>query len=171
MDIKEELLKYQIHSKEQALRIAEYAVASRKSFQELMDCFLADHVKLAQRAAWSVTWATQKKPAYIQPYIGALVRQLKRTDVHNAVIRNSARILEDLEIPAEFHGEVMSICFDFIQNKAAPIAVKAFSLTVLFNLSKFYPEIKNELKIIIRENIDYESAAFQARGKKILAKI
>lgn len=171
MDIKKELLKYQIQTKEQALRIAEYAVISGKNFQELMDCFLADDVRLAQRAAWSVTWATQKKPAYIQPYIGVLVSQLKRTDVHNAVIRNSIRILEDLEIPKEFHGEVMSICFDFIQNKAAPIAVKAFSLTILFKLSELYPEIKNELKIIIQENIDYESAAFRARGKKILAKI
>ena len=49
-----------------------------------------------------------------------------------------------------------------------PVAIKAFSLTTLFNLSKFYPEVENELKLIIENNWDNETAAFKSRGKKIL---
>lgn len=171
MNIKEELLADQNQSKELALRIAEYAVLSPKNFSELMTCFISDEARLTQRAAWSVSWAAQKRPDMIEPHIGTLVSQLKRTDVHDAVIRNTVRILQDIKILEIYHGPVMEACFDYIQDRKTPIAIKAFSLTILFNFTKAYPEIKNELRIIIEENMDYETAAYRSRGKKILAKI
>ena len=171
MNIREELLKQQIHFKKHAVAITEYAVLTDENFKELIDCFLSDNVRVAQRAAWSVSWAAQKRPELVQSYAGVLISQLKRTDVHNAVIRNSLRILEDLDIPEEFHGEVMDACFQFLQKRDTAIAIKAFALTVLFNLSKIYPDIKNELRVIIEENMDYETAAYKSRGRKILAKL
>jgi len=166
MIIRDEILRE--HSCENALKIATWACSSKKNFKELMKCYLDKEYRLSQRAAWSVSWAARKKPEMIQPYIKELVAQLQRKDVHNAVIRNSVRILEDLEIPEEFHGEVMNTCFGFIENPSTPIAIKSFSLSVLFNLSKHYPEIVNELRLIIEERWETETAAFRARGKKIL---
>ena len=171
MNIREELLKQQIHFKKHAITITEHAILTNENFKELIDCFLSDNVRVAQRAAWSVSWAAQKRPELVEPYAGVLISQLKRTDVHNAVIRNSLRILEDLDIPEEFHGEVMDACFQFLQKRDTAIAIKAFALTVLFNLSKIYPDIKNELRVIIEENMDYETAAYKSRGRKILAKL
>jgi len=168
MNIREELLKQKIHFKEDALRITAYACASPKHFTDLMDCFLSNEYRVAQRAAWSVSWAARSKPALITPYIKQLVAQLSRTDVHNAVIRNSVRILEDIEIPEDLHGDVMNACFAFIEKPSTPVAIKAFSLTTLHNLSAHYPEIKQELKLIIEERIDTETAAFKSRAKKIL---
>src|SRR5690606_17036670 len=110
MNIRDELLKQQIHFKKHAIAISEYAVASDENFKELIDCFLSDDIRVGQRAAWSISWAAQKRPEIVQPYIGILISQLTRTDVHNAVIRNSLRILEDLSIPEEFHGQVMDAC-------------------------------------------------------------
>jgi hypothetical protein len=171
MNIREELLKQQIHFKKHAIVITEFAVSSDKNFKELIDCFLSKEICVAQRAAWSVNWAAQKKPEIVQPYVGILVDQLKRKDVHNAVIRNSLRILGNIDIPEKFHGEVMDACFQFLQNRETAIAIKAFALTVLHNLSKIYPDIKNELRIIIEENMEYETAAYRSRGKKILARL
>ena len=169
MNIKEEILKE--HSQKQAIKIATYACLSKKNFKELMTCFMANEYRLAQRAAWSVTWATKNNPEIIKPYIKDLVKQIQRKDVHPAVIRNSVRILEKINIPEEFHGEVMNACFVFIETPATPAAIKAFSLTTLFNLSKHYPEIKSELKMIIEERWDTETAAFRSRGRKILNEI
>jgi hypothetical protein len=171
MNIKEELLKEKIQTKTKALAIAEYASSSPKHFKELIKCFLANEYRLAQRAAWSVSWAARKKPELIKPYIKDLVAQLSRTDVHDAVIRNSVRVLEAIEIPEELHGDVMNACFVFIEKPSTPVAIKAFSLTALFNLSKRYPEIKNELKVIIENNLENETAAFKSRGKKILKEL
>jgi len=168
MNIREELLKEKNHTKKHPLEISHYACLSAKNFKQLMQCFLSKEYRVAQRAAWSVSWAAREKPAFIAPYIKDLVAQLQRKDVHNAVIRNSVRILEAIEIPEEFHGKVMNACFAFIEKPSTPIAIKAFSLTTLYHLSKYYPEIKQELKLIIEERWNTETAAFKSRGKKIL---
>ena len=168
MNIREELLKDKLHLKEHALKITAFACSSSKNFKVLMQCFLSDEYRLAQRAAWSVSWAAKKNPDLIYPYIKELVELLPRKDVHNAVIRNSVRILQQIEIPENLHGELMNYCFMFIESPATPIAIKAFSLTTLFNLSKTYPEIKNELKLIIEEQWNNETAAFKSRGKQII---
>ena len=169
--MKEELLKERVQTKRKALAITEYACSSPTHFKELIKCFLANEYRLAQRAAWSVSWAARRKPELVKPYIKDFVAQLSRTDVHGAVIRNSIRVLEAIEIPEELHGDVMNACFAFIEKTSTPVAIKAFSLTTLFNLSKIYPEIKSELKLLIQNNWDNETAAFKSRGKKILAAI
>ncbi|TAJ60871.1 MAG: hypothetical protein EPO58_04745 [Chitinophagaceae bacterium] len=167
MNIREELL--QEHSRSQALRIAAYANLSKAHFKELMQCFLSKEYRVAQRAAWSVSWAALQKPEMIQPYLKDLIDCLQKKDSHPALIRNAVRILEKIEIPEKFHGEVMNACFGFIETPSTPAAIKAFSLTTLFNLSKTYPEIKGELKLIIEERWDTETPAFKSRGRKILA--
>ncbi len=168
MNIRDELLKEKSHSKEKALRISEFACSSPKHFKALMQCFLSNDYRLAQRAARSVSWAAQRHPELIKPYIKDLVAQLPRKDVHDAVIRNSVRILQEVEIPEALHGELMNNCFGFIESPITPAAIKAFSLTTLFNLSKIYPEIKAELRLLIEENWNNETAAFRSRGKHIL---
>jgi hypothetical protein len=167
MIIRDELL--QEHSRKQALRIARYACSSQANFRELMQCFLGPENRVAQRAAWSVSWAALQQPEMIQPYIKDLVACLKRTDIHPALIRNSVRVLEQVDIPEKFHGDLMNACFGFIETPATPPAIKAFSLTILFRLSDSYPEIRQELKLIIENNWEREGPAFKSRGRKILA--
>jgi hypothetical protein len=164
--LREEILKE--HSKSHALKIAGYACESKKNFKELMQCFLDDEYRLAQRAAWSVSWAAQKQPQMIFPHIKDLVSVLHRKNVHHAVIRNAVRVLQQIEIPEKYHGEVMDACFQFLKKPFTPVAIKAFSLSTLFNLTKKYPEIKAELKLMIEDNWEHETAAFKARAKKIL---
>lgn len=166
MNIREAILAE--HSREQALRIATYAIQNKNQFKELMRCYMDADYRLSQRAAWSVSWAARKKPEMIQPYIGKLVTRLQDDTVHPAVIRNAVRVLEELEIPEKYHGEVMNRCFQFLESPTTPAAIKAFSMTVLHHLSKQYPEIKQELKLIIEENWDHETPAFKSRAKKIL---
>ena len=169
MKLREEILKE--HSKLHALKIADYACSSPARFTELMRCFLDDEYRLAQRAAWSVSWAARKKPEMIRPHIKDLVAVLRKDNVHDAVKRNAVRVLQEIEIPESFHGEVMNACFQFLENPATPVAIKAFSLTTLFNLSKSYPEITGELKLIIDEIFEHQTAAFKSRAKKILKHI
>ena len=78
------------------------------------------------------------------------------------------RLMQELEVPAPFEGQVMSVCFDVISSPSEKPAVKAFALTVLENLSTKYPEIKDELVITIETQWPHASAAFRSRGKKIL---
>lgn len=169
MNVKTELLKE--HSKRQAARIARYACQNLTNFKELLKCYSSDDYILAQRAAWSIGMAGKQSPELVLTHLPYLVDVLFRKDVHPAVIRNSVAILERIEIPKQFQGKVMQACFKFLEDHSTPGAIKAYSMTTLFNLSLQYPEILGELKSVIESRWEQETPAFKSRGRKILAAI
>jgi hypothetical protein len=159
------------HSKKQTDRIANYIGDDQKRFAELINLFFKGEYRITQRAAWPMSYCVRRHPELILPYFKPLLDNLARKDIHIAVIRNTVRLLQDVDIPKRYHGRVMSTCFEFIQSPETPIAVKAFSLTILSHLAVDYPEIRGELKLIIEEQWEHATAAFRSRARKILKEI
>ena len=166
MNIRETLLEE--HSKAQCKKIVDFIGDDKKRFAVLMKEFLGNEYRVTQRAAWPLSNIAIKYPALIQPYFPSLIKMLEKPGVHNAVLRNITRILQAIEIPKRFHGRIMTTSFQFISDINTPVAVKAFALTILDRLSGHYPEIRQELKLIIEERWPHESAAFKSRARHIL---
>lgn len=166
MKLRDEILRE--HSKAVCNRIVDWIGNDQQRFDQLFDLFLHDEYRVVQRAAWPLSNAVMKHPAFISRHFSKLLKNLQRRDIHEAVKRNTLRLLQFVAIPARFHGMVMNTCFDYIQSPAEKPAIKAFSLTVLYNLSRQYPDIKQELKTIIDTQWEHESAAFRSRAKHIL---
>lgn len=169
MNLRETILKE--HSKANCNRITQWVGNSQKRFDELFYFFLNDEYRVVQRAAWPLSYSVINHPNLIQKNLGKLIKNLRKKDLHDAVKRNTVRLLQHISIPRRFHGDLMDICFRYISSPDEPVAVKAFSLTILQNLSEIYPEIKNELKLVIEERWNYETIAFRTRAKKILKQI
>lgn len=121
---------------------------------------------LMQRAAYPMSFAIEKNPAFITPHYKTLLKRMKEPGLHDAVRRNMMRALEYVEVPAKWQGEVMDACFQFLTDPKEKPAVKASCLTVLGKLAKQFPEILPEIKLIIDEAKDRETAAFRARARK-----
>jgi len=166
MDLKAAILKE--HSKAQCERIVKYIGHNPERFAELMKLFFEGEYRVTQRAAWPMSYCVENHPELIRPYFKKMLDNLDKKGLHDAVIRNTMRILQNLEIPAKYRGKLMDDCFRFVQSNDIPVAIKVFSLTVLQNLSKQYPDIKNEIKLLIEERWSLETAAFHSRAKKIL---
>jgi len=166
MNIKTALLKE--HSKKQCNAIVKWVGKDQKRFDELFDLFLHDEYRVVQRAGWPISYCVEKYPGLIKKHFAPLLKNLGKKGIHDAVKRNSVRLLQYVSIPEKFHGEVMDICFRYITSPSEAVAVKAFSITVLQNLAKQYPEIINEIKLVIEERWDYETIAFKTRAKNLL---
>jgi hypothetical protein len=158
------------HSKAQANKIVAWVGNSQQRFDELVKLFLGDEYRVTQRAGWPLSNLAIEHPQLVKKHLPAFVKLLTNDKKHNAVKRNIVRLLQVAEIPEKLHGDVMDICFRFVADVKEAAAVKAFSLTILENLSQQYPEILNELKVIIEERWNYETPAFHSRAKKILVK-
>ncbi len=169
MKLREQLLKE--HSKANCQLIVNWIGDSPTRFEELFSLFLTGESRVVQRAAWPLSYAVIAHPALIQKHFARLLKNLEKPNLHDAVKRNTVRLLQDIPIPKKFHGRLMNLCFDYIMSPDEAAAIKAFSLTILDNLSQQYPEIKPELKTIIEDRWDYESAAFHSRARKILKKL
>jgi len=156
------------HSKTQCEKIVRYVGGDKERFSELMQLFLKGEYRVTQRSGWPLSICVEKHPELITPYFKQILPLLKKPGVHNAVVRNIVRLLQYVSIPKRYHGELMNTCFDFVADHETLPAIKAFSLTILENLSVVYPDIRSELKLIIEERWPHETPAFKSRARKIL---
>ncbi|MEM6522185.1 MAG: hypothetical protein AAGF85_00155 [Bacteroidota bacterium] len=168
MNIKNELLKE--HSKQQAEKIANYIGNDPLRFTKLIDCLLDHEYRVSQRAAMALSHTVDRNPNLLSPHLDRLVQNL-RNNVHVAVVRNTIRLLQEVNIPDNLMGDVADICFGLMESNETPIAVKVFAMTVLANICEKEPDLKNELALIIEDQIPYGSAGFRNRGTKILNKL
>ena len=165
-NLREEILKE--HSKLQCTKIVNWVGSSQQRFDELFGLFLNDEYRVVQRAAWPVSYAVIAHPEFVTKHWSSLIKNLQKPNLHNAVKRNSIRLLQDITIPKKYQGQIMDICFKYVESPSEAVAVKAFSLTVLNNLAKMYPEIFPELKLLIEDQLPYQTAAFRSRAKALI---
>lgn len=169
MDIKETLLAE--HSKAQCLRVVNWVGGNQQRFDQLFSLFTGQEYRVIQRAAWPVSYCVEAHPGLIKKHLGILIKRMQDPRVHVAVKRNSLRLLQFVDIPEKYQGELMNVCFDYITRINEAAAVKAFALTVLDNLSRLYPEIEQELLTAIETQWDEEGPAFQSRARRILTRL
>jgi hypothetical protein len=169
VELEAEILKE--HSKRQAVRIASWVGTDKKRFRKLMELFLRGEYRVTQRSAWIVNLCADKHPELIRPYLKQMIGRMQEPGVHDAVRRNVIRILQFIEIPEKLLGEVATVCFNYLSSPGEPIAVRVFSMTVLANIAQKKPELKNELRLVIEQQLSRGSMGFCSRAEKVLKMI
>lgn len=169
MNLKQAVLKE--HSKAQCRKIVKYVGNDPNKFSQLVNVFLEGPYRVTQRIAWPLSYCVQKNTALIHPHLSQIIKFAQQPNVHDSVKRNVARLLQFIEIPTKHQGKVVDLCVKFFSSKNEAIAVRVFSMTVLANLAKKIPELKNELIPIIEDQMPFGTAAFVSRGRKVLKEL
>lgn len=154
--------------KTQVEKVQQWVGNNAGRFTQLIEIVLGDDEHMARRAAWPMSYVAEAHPQLALPHLPALLKLLQQSNIHNGITRNIVRLLQFVSIPEPLHGEVMDRCFRYIEDLQEKPAIKAFALTVLYNLSQHYPEIVPEIKAIIADRLEYETPAFRARAKIFL---
>src|SRR5688572_896562 len=105
------------HSRAQTDEIVKYVDDNPERFAELVRIFLAGPYRVTQRAGWPLAYCVERHPELIKPHLKPILDHLKKPDIHDAVKRNTLRLLQFIDVPKRFHGRVADICFEFLQNK------------------------------------------------------
>jgi hypothetical protein len=166
VNLKEQILKD--HSKANCMTVVNWVGSSQQRFDELFALFITSHYRTSQRAASPVSYCVEAHPEFIKKNFAKLIKNLQQPNLHDAVKRNTIRLLQYVDIPVKYQGPVMDICFGYVASPTEAVAVKAFSLTVLGNLAKQYPEIIPEIKLLIEDQLPHQTAAFKSRAKAFL---
>lgn len=156
------------YSKANTMRLVAYIDCNQTRFDELIDVVLDEDKDLEKRAAWVLGHSGTHCPDLAYKHFRVLIDKLKTPDVGDSAKRNTLRVWQFLEIPEEYIGEVTDMCFDFLMSTKEPIAIKVFSMSILSNIVQKIPELKNELRLVIEDQMPYGSAGFKSRGNKIL---
>ena len=147
-----------------------YIGFNKGRFKELMTLFFSPDDKLSARAAHAVSHCVDRTPNLLIPYISTIVAHLDEQP-NVAVKRNIVRLLQSQTIPKEAQGTLTTHCFDFLQDSKEAVAVKAFSMTILVNMCHSYPELINELALVIQDLMENGSSGIKNRGLKTLAQL
>jgi hypothetical protein len=169
MDLRTALRKE--HSKQQNAKIADYVGINKARFKQLVDVYLAGPYRITQRAAWALSLCVERVPGLLGPHLGPILDHLATPGVHDAAKRNTVRLLQFIDIPKRYRGSVVDICFGYLSSKKEPVAVKAFSMSVLKNLVQNEPDLRRELRLVIEDQLPYGSPAFRSRASKVLKEI
>ncbi|HVZ95481.1 MAG TPA: hypothetical protein VG847_01300 [Chitinophagaceae bacterium] len=159
------------HSRKQCDTIVAWVGGDQKRFNELFELFLNSEYRVTQRAAWPLSYCVIARPYFIQPHYGKLIANLKKPRLHDAIKRNTVRLLQVVDIPEKYEGDIMDICFQYLQSPTEAVAIKAFSITVLGHLARKYPDIIPEIKLLIEEQLPQQTPAFKSRAKWFMKEI
>jgi hypothetical protein len=166
MDLKKMLQKG--HSITQTNAIVEYIGVNPTKFKALVEVYLNGPYRITQRAAWPLSICVEREPSLIYPHLKKVLNFLQVPDIHDAVKRNTMRLLQFVEIPKRFHGQVIDLCFEYIQNPKVAVAIRVCSMTVLSRIIKGQPDLIKEFKIVLEDQLPYGSPAFTSRAGKII---
>ncbi len=71
-------------------------------------------------------------------------------------------------VPHENESKAIDLLFHWLLSNDTNVTIKSRSFLVLYNLTKKYPELKNELKLCLIDQMDKYSKDFQKRAAKVL---
>ena len=157
-------------SRRNAEMVADLALQKPELFEELFRIYLKDEGAISWKAAWSVEIASGKEPGLIEPRIEEIVEHLPRL-VQPGTKRESLRMLVRSPLPSGNLGLLISTCFDWLTSASETVAVKMFSMEILYRISQIEPGIKKELADSIEWRMNEETPGFLAHGKKLLRQL
>ena len=155
------------HKQSKTIRddIVHYIYEDPKRMEELMECFFTGAYRINQYASWPVGIIGQERPELIEPYLTQMIDVLE-SPAHDAIVRNTIRILQWVSIPEALEGRIYDYCFQYLNDTKKPVAIRVFAMSVLTRLAMKYPELKEELIQSIERYYPDGSPGYQSRAKK-----
>ncbi len=153
--------------------IATSAIDNPIVFRKLLEFSYSDDNKLAFHASWILSKACDKFPELMDPFLEGIVETLDKIK-NESTQRSFLRIITqgDLKkISNKHHGLLADHCFAALKSGFSAIAIKAYSMDILYRLSILYPDLTAELTETIKMLQDDQPAGIMARGRIILNKI
>lgn len=142
-------------------------------FRKMIEFSFSDDRRLAFHSSWILTKATDREPEKIRPYLPLIVESLEKID-NDSSLRSFLKILSlnDPGILTKKHqGLLADACFRFLNSGSSAIAIKAYSMDILYRLTLIYPELGTELALSVRSVMDIDSAGVASKAKTILRKL
>jgi 8-oxo-dGTP diphosphatase len=153
--------------------VAKSAIENPLMFRKLLEYSYSADTKLAFHASWILTKVCDKYPDIINPFLSDIIESLAKVR-NESVQRSFLRIIslkEPDSMDPRLQGLLAEHCFSELRSGLSAIAIKAYSMEILYKLALIYPELANELSASITLIEEEGSAGIKARGRMILRKL
>lgn len=121
---------------------------------------------VGMRFTWLIGHLLAEAPKQVAPIVSYCFKNRNQW-TFPGIKRTIAKMLSLTGVPEEIEGLVVDELFKWTLDPKIKVAVKVHSIETLYNMVLKYPDLKEELLIVIEDQWDKNSVAFRARAKKI----
>ncbi len=162
--------------KDSSRAVVEAAVALAEKqpalFEEALLLACHEPYPLSMRAARVVQFYAQRNPHALSPCLTTLVNALMHSQV-DGVKRSFLKVLIEVvdvdKIPDA--GLVYNRCLDWVFSEKESIAVRAYSMDLLYKFTLFEKELSHECILVLENAPLEESPGLECRRKQFLLKL
>lgn len=167
MDLVQELSSRPTMGRVEAMRA--YIGNDTQRFALLIDCLINGDKNVSKYASWLVGPVVELRPHLLDPHYGLILDNLKRPNLPDTIKRCTMKALFlGGAVPEELQGTALQYAFDFLAKPKTAVSIQVFAMELIFDISKNEPDLLRELKEVIEDGTDTGSAAYKARGRRIL---
>lgn len=137
--------------------------------EALLPLLFADR-KTAYRFSWllsDIGEAAPEKLFKVLPYIFSKRHEVDVPEFEQQFVK----YWRICGVPEEDKGISIDMMFRWLTDPATTVHIKTISLTMLYKLTKEYPELKNELRLCLETEAEHNSVSFKKKAKEILNKL
>lgn len=155
--------------KEEAKLVAQSIAENPMYMKELWEICISN-----EKHSWRATWILDKiydiAPDLVRLYIPQMI-ELVPTLSNESKLRQYLKLISLEPLPSNISGDFINYCFDALISSTSAIAIKVYTMQILYNFSLQEPDIQNELALVIEEQMENGSAGLCSRGRRILKAI
>ena len=139
--------------------------------KSLLEVSWHDTEPWSQSASRVVSICCCRFPELLKPYVSITIKKLNQVK-SEGVRRNILKIFceKNIQLSQKDLSYLLNNCFDYLMGPYS-IAVKVYSMDIIYKLSRKMPEIQRELCAIIENQLPDASFGIKSRGEKILKKV
>lgn len=150
-------------------RWKQYIIDNNIALLDLMSLLEANR-KVGMRFIWMVGDLCESNPSLVFPAITHFYSRRHHVPFAN-FDRSLAKMFWLVGVPEEIEGEAINDLFKWLMDAKVNVTTKVYALSALYNLSLKYDDLRNELKLVVEDQLGKSSISFEQRAKQILKKL
>lgn len=159
------------NSKGSIRAIVKYVGDNPTRFAELVKLLNSQDRMVAYTACWALGYCVEQHPKLLSKHFSAVINAAAMPNASDGMKRNALRALQFVTLPARHQGKAAHLCFKMLENKKEAVAIRVFAMTVLANICKQNPDLRNEVAALIEDGLPYAKPGYLSRAKKVLKQL
>ncbi len=148
---------------------ANYLLTQPIELNELL-VLLQEERAIALRFTWLMGDLCEIAPVFVYPSIVYLFSKRHQIQVLN-FNRSLAKMFYLCGVPQEIAGEAVDEMFKWLLDAKVDVTIKNYSLLALYQLASKHKDLKNELKIVLTDQLDKNPVSFEKKAQQILKQL
>ena len=162
-----------ISSVEEITMIAHSAVRDPLLVSQLITLSSSEEKRVGFMASWALSKVSDIDPGLMVPFLAKMIDTLPGVK-NESVQRSFMRVIMKSDIsniPDSRHTPLIDYCIGIMREENTPVAPKVYGMEILASFCIIYPDLVNEVTVVVQLAMSGASGGIKAAARKVLMRL